>query len=262
MATRDFIFEFNAQGLYFPCNGIGMSKYCPEFLQNYIMDSTFYRFLPDTNIVFKYQINDIVLIYPLGIGKIVFYVKSDNIRALYKHDLQTNKIDKIEFDYDISGFLFSMNKRFIAIISNNSNKTFIYDLENIVKKEPLLELPKVWGTPHFSDNFKYIIANSNEGYYSKQVCYQLNLESSNVREESNINNRFSLSPNPANNSLNIIKTNEIPIINIEIYNLRAELIAEYKDINSNNFSLSVSKYPNGIYYVKVDGISKMFVIAR
>ncbi|MBA2613817.1 MAG: T9SS type A sorting domain-containing protein [Bacteroidetes bacterium] len=70
-----------------------------------------------------------------------------------------------------------------------------------------------------------------------------------------------LYPNPGTGIFNLEFTSKPENTNVEIYNSIGQLILFHK-INSENTSIDLKKYANGIYYLKVNGCERQFKIIK
>ena len=66
-------------------------------------------------------------------------------------------------------------------------------------------------------------------------------------------NSLSLYPNPANDVVNVVSTNDIKTI--EVLNYIGQTIYTNKDINQKTLQLNVTSFKAGVYFVKVTTVS-------
>jgi hypothetical protein len=64
-----------------------------------------------------------------------------------------------------------------------------------------------------------------------------------------VNSSISMYPNPANNVVNIVSTNDIKTI--EVLNYIGQTIYTNKEVNLKNVQLNTSSFKSGVYFVKV-----------
>ena len=96
-----------------------------------------------------------------------------------------------------------------------------------------------------------VIGEDSFGCFSNTAISQVNV--SDVTALKNVATTiFEIFPNPANDEIEIILTIPLVDIKIKIVNSLGQIILEEKKKNSNKFTLDVSNYPNGIYYVEVE----------
>ena len=67
------------------------------------------------------------------------------------------------------------------------------------------------------------------------------------------NSSLSLYPNPANDVVNVVSTNDIKTI--EVLNYIGQAIYTNKDINLKSLQFNVSSFQSGVYFVKVTTVS-------
>jgi len=88
--------------------------------------------------------------------------------------------------------------------------------------------------------------------------YPVGYEFNNINEESNPINEISIYPNPANIELNIVLPYENINGKIEIFNITGQLMLR-NDNCKNNCSFSVANLPEGIYLVKTQINSRVYI---
>ncbi|MBK6835098.1 MAG: T9SS type A sorting domain-containing protein [Bacteroidetes bacterium] len=82
-------------------------------------------------------------------------------------------------------------------------------------------------------------------------------------EMSNLNNQLYVYPNPGNGIFNL-KTKQLEDLKInsfEVFDLLGQKVFEAANItisSSSNFQIDLTNYPNGIYFVKANGLNKSF----
>ncbi len=252
---NNLLINLNAINIYGP--EIRFSVYNPHYITNQISDTIFCRFLPDTNVVFKFQLQDYNFAHPSGVNNDLYYLKNDNLNILYKHDLIANQIDTLAYDFNISSLRFSMDKKYMALTSNTEKKTYFYDLNKIKNQEPILVLadvyePDIYHKLHISSNFKYLITNVTADKYAHRTCYELHLESLSVNNNVPTTS-LSIFPNPATDYIEIF--NVLMGSEIEIFNSMGILIDRFKY----DSRIDISKYPIGIYTVRSNTGTQRFI---
>ncbi len=69
---------------------------------------------------------------------------------------------------------------------------------------------------------------------------------------------FAIYPNPTNNIINITTVNQ-PIESIEIYDVHGKILFSEESLNSENKTINISSYANGIYLLKINNTTTKLV---
>ncbi len=184
--------------------------------------------------------------------KLAYYNYNNHI---IKVDLENDVIDSIIIDIVPMKVFFSKDGQYIQIRDTNNLRIYDYSTNELLisysktKKERIIS----------NDYIDYLILYNDT--FRTMMCVKFNLDFLDVKQEYRSENitEFQIYPNPANSILNIQAKHENPIISIEIYNLYGEQLNKIAYINSQNYSLDLSTYPIGAYYLKINGYTSMFV---
>lgn len=103
---------------------------------------------------------------------------------------------------------------------------------------------------HFNavENGVYAVVVSKYNCVDTSVCYTIN----NVKIEDNyyLSNYISY-PNPTSDLFNVVFDNYFLNIIVTLYSFDGKLITNQGFLNTNNISINLSKYQNGLYFLKV-----------
>jgi len=83
-------------------------------------------------------------------------------------------------------------------------------------------------------------------------------EAENVEEVLDIDNLFSVYPNPAKEIINIRLSNDVKQASIQIINTNGQKVYEKDAIVGNNSAINISNFSKGLYFIKVKTAQKVF----
>ncbi len=174
---------------------------------------------------------------------------------IIKVDLENNTLDSCLIDITPISIFFSKDGRYFQVRDSNNFKIYNYSTNELE-----LSYRKTRQYNEISGLYmNYLILYSDT--LRKMYCVRLNLENLGFEEQITTEDKqlFQIYPNPANNLININAKSEIPIYSIEVYNLRGEQMYRIKNIYSQKYSLDINNYPIGVYYIKINGVTEIFV---
>jgi len=104
------------------------------------------------------------------------------------------------------------------------------------------------------------ITDSATGY-SKTITFVINKLANSVPTVTNIDDKTTLYPNPANNELNIVYDANADVKNIAVYNVIGKIMTVYK-VTGNSANLNIESIPSGIYFVRLFNSNGNVVVTR
>jgi hypothetical protein len=174
---------------------------------------------------------------------------------IIKVNLENNIVDSCLIDITPISLFFSKDGKYFQVRDSNNFKIY-----NYLTNELAISYSKTRDYKELTNDYmNYIILYSDT--LRKMYCVRFNLDNLRIENEiqSNDQAKFSLYPNPANNIINIYSKSKNLINCIEVYNLRAEQISKINNIYSQIYALDINNYPTGVYYIKIDGVTNIFV---
>ncbi|MBQ8957720.1 MAG: T9SS type A sorting domain-containing protein [Bacteroidales bacterium] len=142
--------------------------------------------------------------------------------------------------------------------AENFHVECLYDGENIAETGMIIPIGETvildtYATPYAKDIYGTLYIDTDFDIFTITIYYESTYS---VNETGST---FSLSPNPANDFVNIEGEN---LGSISIFNMLGQKVEDFFT-ESENLAISTTHYPNGIYFAKTaNGKTRRFVIAH
>ena len=158
-------------------------------------------------------------------------------------------------------------------VSGNYNDTLIINcfFQDLCWAQPMTSVDTINMSDKLEERSYFVeikIHSGALGYYNYNVSGYISRvlvsNSTSIKEIEPVKNDISIYPNPSNNKLfiNYPNTNNEPF-NLKTTSINGKFIDVFKQINGNNYTIDISKYPKGIYILEVEtnnsSITKKFI---
>ena len=179
-----------------------------------------------------------------------YFSNNDGWKYTHTYDIQNNRSETIAQRLQTSQWGNYSKQTYIYDENNNATSGFSYAWHN----DTWVGATSVMTVYYNNMESNYVINTGNYGLSHKFTASYIKTGTVSIKDNQPIESAVVIYPNPTSNILHIYTNNPNVISDVRIYSMQGALLLHVK-----GNQIDVSSLSNGIYIVKVDGISRKIV---